>query len=111
MRNKIPKEFVEYDIYDNLVGNRDPNYPYYDIQPKLGSFEVSCDKDLLFSKRLSKYWPNWNIVAEKCEKLLEYRKEGISCDELIAGYSMAQAAALHASNSMGSLGSARNLPR
>lgn len=102
---------MDYEIYDNLIGNNDPNNHYYQIQPRLGAFEVSCGGDLLFSKQLSKHWPNWNLVADKCVKLLDYRKDGISCEELIAGYSLAQAAALHASNSMGSLGSAKNMPR
>ena len=31
LKNKIPKDFVNYDIYMNLIGNKDPNYPYYDI--------------------------------------------------------------------------------
>ena len=93
-----------------MIGNRDPNYPYYDIQTRIGAFEVSCDGDLLFSKFISKHWPNYNMVADKCQKLLEYRKDGVSCEELIAGYSLMQGT-LHASNSMGSLGSARNLAR
>ena len=39
--NKTPKEWVDYDIYCQLVPNDDDNDPYYNIVPRTGAFEVS----------------------------------------------------------------------
>lgn len=39
--NKIPKAWVDYEIYCQLVPNNDPNDPHYQVIPKTGAFEVS----------------------------------------------------------------------
>ena len=69
MKNQIPKDFVNYDIYFNLIDNQDSNYPYYDILPRPWAFELSCNGEVVFSKLEFKQWPNYNAVADKCLKL------------------------------------------
>ena len=39
--NKTPKEWVDHEIYCQLVPNDDDNDPYYNIVPRTGAFEVS----------------------------------------------------------------------
>ena len=39
--NKVPKEWVDFEIYCQLVPNDDPNDLYYAMVPRTGSFEVS----------------------------------------------------------------------
>ena len=41
LRNQIPKSYVQYDLYCNLVPNEDEGSPIYDWVPRTGSFEVS----------------------------------------------------------------------
>lgn len=38
----------------------------YDIVPRLWSFELSFGGVLIFSKLLSKMWPNYTSVADRC---------------------------------------------
>ncbi len=49
----MPKEHAMSDIYCQLIPNDDPNQPYYEVVPRIGSFEVSYNGVLLFSKCLS----------------------------------------------------------
>ncbi len=39
--NEIPKEYVEHDLYNNLVHNDDPDEMGYKMMPRVGAFEVS----------------------------------------------------------------------
>jgi hypothetical protein len=39
--NKVPKTWVDYDIYCQLVPNNDPNQFDYHMIPRTGAFEVS----------------------------------------------------------------------
>lgn len=39
--NMVPKEWVDYEIYCQLVPNEDDNDPYYQMIPRTGAFEVS----------------------------------------------------------------------
>ena len=48
--NKIPKGWVDYEIYCQLVPNNDPNDPNYQIIPKTGAFEVSFKGVVRLSK-------------------------------------------------------------
>ena len=41
MRNQIPKSYLHYDLYCNLIPNEDPALPYFNQVPRSGSFEVS----------------------------------------------------------------------
>ena len=51
--NKVPKRWADKDTYCQLIANEDANNPYYDMIPRLGSFEVSTvytedSQDILF---------------------------------------------------------------
>lgn len=37
----VPKEFAMSDIYCQLIPNDDDKNPYYEVVPRIGSFEVS----------------------------------------------------------------------
>jgi hypothetical protein len=39
--NEVPKEWVDYEIYCQLVPNYDPNQATYKVLPRIGAFEVS----------------------------------------------------------------------
>ena len=39
--NEVPKPWVDYEIYCQLIPNTDPNTSTYKILPRIGSFEVS----------------------------------------------------------------------
>ena len=39
--NMVPKEFAMSDIYCQLIPNDDDKNPYYEVIPRIGSFEVS----------------------------------------------------------------------
>ena len=41
LRNQIPKAYLPYDLYCNLIPNEEENTPIYDQVPRTGSFEVS----------------------------------------------------------------------
>ena len=76
MKNQIPKEYVSYDCYSNLVPNDDPQIPYYQMVPRVWTFEVSHQGVMVFSKLNGKYWPNCQIVADKCTGLVDALKSG-----------------------------------
>jgi hypothetical protein len=65
LRNKIPKSYVNYDLYYNLIPNSDDNANTFDQLPRVGAFEVSYKGKLIFSKLLSCRWPHIRKVAEK----------------------------------------------
>lgn len=75
MRNQIPKSYVDYDLYCNLIPN-DETVPYFQQVPRTGAFEVSYKGDLIFSKLQGNYWPNVELVSNKCAKLIEARENG-----------------------------------
>jgi len=39
--NDVPKQWVDYEIYCQLVPNNDQNIATYKILPRIGAFEVS----------------------------------------------------------------------
>jgi len=41
MRNAIPKSYLPYDLYCNLIPNNDNNAESYEQVPRTGAFEVS----------------------------------------------------------------------
>lgn len=65
LRNQIPKEYVDFDLYYNLIPNNDGNANFYDQLPRVGAFEVSYKGKLIFSKLLSLRWPNVTKVVNK----------------------------------------------
>ena len=67
----MPKVHAMSDIYCQLIPNDDPNQPFYEMVPRMGAFEVSFNGVLLFSKMLSKVWPNPTSVANKCSRVNE----------------------------------------
>jgi len=69
MRNQIPKAYVNYDLYCNLIHN-DNDVQFYQQVPRTGAFEVSYKGDLIFSKLQGNYWPNVELVANKCANLI-----------------------------------------
>ena len=41
LRNQIPKSYLHYDLYCNLIPNEDESVTVFDQVPRTGSFEVS----------------------------------------------------------------------
>lgn len=50
MRNQIPKEYVDFDLYCNLVPNSEDSCPTFQQIPRHWAFEVSYKGFLIFSK-------------------------------------------------------------
>lgn len=57
------------DIYCQLVQNFDDSNPYYDMVPRVYSFEVSFNGVLIFSKLLSRCWPNCTALGMKAAQV------------------------------------------
>jgi len=87
MRNQIPKEYVDFDLYCNLVPNQDEHCPTYQQVPRTGAFEVSYKGFLIFSKIQNGYWPNTELVSNKCCTLIEEHLKGRDVSEYLAGLS------------------------
>lgn len=41
MKNMIPKAYLDFDLYCNLIPDNDPNLTYFQQVPRTGAFEVS----------------------------------------------------------------------
>lgn len=39
----VPKVWAHSDIYCQLIPNEDDNQPYYEVVPRIGTFEVSVN--------------------------------------------------------------------
>jgi len=48
---------------------------------------VSFKGDLIFSKLQGCYWPNVDLVANKCQRLIEAKEQGLSTQDFLAGMS------------------------
>ena len=59
-----------------MIENGDENNPYHDIKPRSGSFEVSINGVLLFSKCLSKAWPHYAALAKRCAEVTKAIEAG-----------------------------------
>jgi hypothetical protein len=70
---------ANHDIYSRLLQNKDDSLPYYHQVPRLGAFEVTYQGMLLFSKLKGGVWPNWDILSEKCEKVVQDAAAGKDC--------------------------------
>jgi len=79
--NLVPKEYAMSEIYCQLIPNDDPNQPFYEMVPRIGAFEISVNGVLLFSKMLSKIWPNPQSVAGRCQRLCEVASQGGNIQE------------------------------
>ena len=51
MRNQIPKSYLHYDLYCNLIPNDDPNVNSFHQIPRTGAFEVSYQGNVSVSPR------------------------------------------------------------
>ena len=71
MKNQIPKNYLHYDLYNNLIQNDDESCPYFQQVPRIGAFEVSYKGMLIFSKLKGSYWPNVKLVADKCSAVVQ----------------------------------------
>ena len=97
MKNQIPKQYLPFDIYNNLVPNDDEDTPYFQQVPRTGSFEVSYKGMLVFSKLKGGYWPNCELVAEKCYLTVQDDLEGKDCSQYLAGQSPVKGGGVQAS--------------
>lgn len=84
LRNQIPKAYVDYDLYYNLIPNEDPNAKTFDQLPRVGAFEVSYKGKLIFSKLLSCRWPHISKVANKCLGMIDAIENGEDPSEFFA---------------------------
>jgi len=55
--------------------------------PRLGALEVSYKGFLIFSKLKGCYWPNIDLVANKCNMVVEELAQGNDITNLLAGMS------------------------
>ena len=85
MKNQIPQKYLPYDLYNNLVPNDDESTPYFQQVPRIGAFEVSYKGLLIFSKLKGGYWPNCELVAEKCMLVVQDDSNGMDCSQYLAG--------------------------
>ena len=85
MSNKIPKTYVDYDLYANLVNNEDEDNEYYEMNPRVNSFEVSYKNYLIFSKLGGKYWPSVALVAQKVASVILHEGHGCDMSFFLAG--------------------------
>ena len=88
--NEIPKTYVDYQLYNNLLFNEDDTVNTFEVQPRIGSLEVSYKgkvsgtefllrfSQLIYSKLGVDYWPNVNLVAKKCAQVAQHEPYG--CD-------------------------------
>jgi|TARA_B110001450_G_C17540212_1_gene448305 hypothetical protein len=87
MKNQIPKSYLPYDIYNNLVPNDVEDTPFYLQVPRTGAFEISYKGFTIFSKLKGKYWPNCDLIAEKACGLVDGDLNGSDVTQFLAGMS------------------------
>lgn len=87
MKNQIPKNYIHHDLYNNLVPDDDDTTHYYQQVPRTGAFEVSYKGMLVFSKLKGGYWPNCELVADKCYHTLSDDANGKDTTQYLAGQS------------------------
>ena len=87
MKNQIPKSYLPYDIYNNLVPNDADDTPFYIQVPRTGAFEISYKGYTIFSKLKGKYWPNCELIAEKAVAVIEGDNSGADVSAYLAGSS------------------------
>lgn len=85
MKNQIPKSYLNFDLYNNLIQNDDETCPYFQQVPRIGAFEVSYKGMCVFSKMKGGYWPNCELVADKCAAVVQEEAHGRDCTMYLAG--------------------------
>ena len=75
--NQVPKDESNCDLYFNLVANNDKDNKFFEQLPRVGAFEVSYKGQFIFSKFLVSKWPNLNLIAGRCEKIVEAMQRGV----------------------------------
>ena len=75
LKNAIPKTWVDYHLYKNLIHNSDESCPIYEMLPELGAFEISTEGKLLWSKRQSGRWPNAADISTRVDQLLKAKED------------------------------------
>ena len=78
--------------------NTDEDTPYYQQVPRTGAFEVSYKGMLIFSKLKGGYWPNCELVAEKCNQTYLDEAEGKDCSRYLAGQTPMKGGGVQASS-------------
>lgn len=53
--------------------------------PRIWAFEVSYKGMLIFSKLKGGYWPNTELVADKCAAVVQEEAQGRDCTMYLAG--------------------------
>ena len=81
--NKVPKPWFEKEIYVQLIANEDEANPFYDCIPRLWAFEVSTVVEgkydiLLYSKMMSRMWPDASMLARKVKAFADDKRNGMS---------------------------------
>jgi hypothetical protein len=72
-------------LYTGLVWNDEPNQKYYEMNPRLDSFEISHEGYLIFSRLGGKYWPAIDLVAEKCATVAYHAPHNCDMSNYLAG--------------------------
>ena len=67
--NLIPKAWYKKKIYNKLIRCENASMPFYDMNPRVGAFEISTVVDgvaiTFYSKLKSNVWPKPDVVAKK----------------------------------------------
>ena len=70
MKNQIPKSYLPFEIYNNLVHLNDEDQPYYQQIPRTGAFEVSYKGVLVSSKLKEGKWPSASEIVDRCQSVV-----------------------------------------
>ena len=73
------------EIYCRMIPNDDPYELFYEVRPRIGAFELSINGKLLFSKLISKRWPNTDTIVDKCMQVSNAIDEYVDIGTIIAG--------------------------
>lgn len=82
----MPKQWAMDDTYCQLIPNEDEECDVYEMLPRIGAFEVTYKGVLVYSKLLSKMWPNVLAVAQHIINMLKDSHSGASVIKLRQKY-------------------------
>ena len=71
LKNKIPANDLHNYNYVNIVKDTDPDVKFFEVKPKLGSFEISYNGNLFFSKLHRGAWPGIRKVTETADLIVK----------------------------------------
>lgn len=74
------------DTYCQLIPNNDDEVDVFDMVPRIGAFEVTYKGVLVYSKLLSKMWPNVLAVAHHIIQMLKESQKGASVAKIRQKY-------------------------